>query len=54
MTEREHDVLAPVRRFEKLVTGIWSAGSSEENEFVGAKKRAGFTQMASTYKILIS
>lgn len=50
MTMKEHDVLAPVTRFEKLVTEIWSIWSNGEKDFVGTKNRAGFTEMARTYK----
>jgi len=45
MAKEEHDVLAPVIRFEKLVTEIWTVWSNDENDFAGAKNRAGFTKM---------
>lgn len=47
-------MLAPVRRVGKLITGIWSVGSNEENELVGTMDRAGFTEVASLYKMFIS
>lgn len=50
MTMKEHDVLAPVIRFEKLVTEIWSIWSNDENDFAGTKNQAGFTDMARVYK----
>lgn len=52
---KEHDVLAPVIRFEKWVTEIWSIWSNDENDFAGTKNRVGFTEMACTCekKVLI-